>query len=313
GKIKVLPIYYLSEKIRNILVSEGFSEVSLYSLVANGEIETAKPLAKDKAFARPTLAHGMRSCVEKNVLNADLIGLDSIKIFEIGHVFSNAGESIRLAIGAAQVRKIKGINGKKIITDTIGLLGKELAVAGLRSPAAVDDKSENSSPVQLLEKGNIAVCEIDLNELLSVYKLPANATYNDLGFGSASTNLYKKISQYPFIVRDIAVFVPETVQADEVWSVIESGINGVGKIGGGSAGAGNDTNGIEGKSKNLDVSALELLVRHALFDTFKKDGKVSYAFRMVFQSMECTLTDDEVAKIMTVTYSALKGKSWEVR
>jgi phenylalanyl-tRNA synthetase beta chain len=279
GKIRVLPIYYLSEKIKNILVTQGYSEVSLYSLVAEGEIEAAKPLARDKAFARPTLALGMISCVEKNVLNADLIGLDSIKIFEIGHVFSNAGESIHLSIGAAQVKKIKGVNGKKIIGDVIEILGKELGITA--------ELKVVSSKLQ--EKGNIAVCEIDLNELLRIYKLPSNASYDDLGFGPASTNLYKKISQYPFIVRDIAVFVPDSVLADEVWGAIESGI------------------------KNTAANSLELLVRHALFDTFKKDGKVSYAFRMVFQSMDRTLTDDEAGKIMTTINVELKQKGWEVR
>ena len=61
------------------------------------------------------------------------------------------------------------------------------------------------------------------------------------------------------------------------------------------------------------MKAEALLTRYSLFDTFKKEGKVSYAFRMVFQSMEKTLTDDEVNSVMTAIYEALKGKGWEVR
>lgn len=284
GEIRVLPIYYLSEKIKNILVMQGYSEVSLYSLVAKGEIEAAKPLAKDKAFARKNLTDGMITCVEKNMLNADLLGLETVKVFEVGHVFSNEGESVRLSIGAAQVKKVKGVNGKKIVGESIESLGKELEI---------NIEQLNKGTIKQLEKGVISVCEIDLNELLKTYKLPANASYDDLGFGPASTNSYKKISQYPFIVRDIAVFVPESVQAEEVWSAIEGGIK---------------TAKVDG-----DTSASQLLVRHALFDTFKKDGKISYAFRMVFQSMDRTLTDDVANNIMAAINAVLKAKGWEVR
>ncbi|MEI6305015.1 MAG: phenylalanine--tRNA ligase subunit beta [Candidatus Taylorbacteria bacterium] len=289
GVVKVLPAYYLSEKIKNILVSRGFSEVSLYTLVAKGEVETAKPLARDKAFARMNLNDGMLSCVERNVLNADLIGLPSIKIFEIGHVFSNTGESIHLSIGAAQVKKVKGVNGKKLIMEVIEIIGKEIGV----------DVAALNSMLTIVEKGQLAVCELDLGELLKVYKLPANASYTDLDFGPTSANIYKKISPYPFIVRDIAVFVPEAVTAEQVWAEIESAMKTL------TIGAA-DTKAGEG-------NALQLLVRHSLFDTFKKDGKTSYAYRMVFQSMERTLTDDEVAKIMLSINSVLKGKGWEVR
>ncbi len=295
GKIRVLPIYYLCEKIKNILVAQGYSEVSLYSLVAKGEIEAAKPLAKDKAFARMDLSDGMLSCVLRNVLNADLIGLEAVKVFEIGHVFSNAGESIHLAIGAVQVKKVKGLNGKKLITNTVNALGKELGINDLAIGEQMGGKNsvENVMTVEITEKGVVSVCEIGLNELLESYTLPANASYDDLGFGPASTNIYEKISPYPFIVRDIAVFVPESVAADRVWSVIEGGMRSAGSTD--------------------EFSAIKLLARHSLFDTFKKDGKVSYAFRMVFQSMERTLTDDEAAKIMESINSVLKGKGWEVR
>ncbi|MFZ1019990.1 MAG: hypothetical protein WAN61_03320, partial [Minisyncoccia bacterium] len=60
-------------------------------------------------------------------------------------------------------------------------------------------------------------------------------------------------SLFPFIARDVAVWVPEEVESSKVYKVIEE-------------------------------NAGEMVVRGPeLFDEFKKDGKVSYAFRMVFQ------------------------------
>ena len=63
-----------------------------------------------------------------------------------------------------------------------------------------------------------------------------------------------------------------------------------------------------------DSDALNLLKRHSLFDTFKKDGKTSYAFRLVFQSYEKTLTDDEINIIMAkISHKIKENSRWELR
>ena len=71
---------------------------------------------------------------------------------------------------------------------------------------------------------------------------------------------------------------------------------------------------IESYKNGIEKSeAKELLVRHSLFDTFKKENRVSYAFRLIFQSMERTLTDEEINKVVNTIYSSLKENGWEVR
>jgi phenylalanyl-tRNA synthetase beta chain len=58
----------------------------------------------------------------------------------------------------------------------------------------------------------------------------------------------------------------------------------------------------------------DLLVKHYLFDTFSKDGKTSYAFRLVFQSNERTLSDDEINPIMEAITASMNAKEgWQVR
>jgi phenylalanyl-tRNA synthetase beta subunit len=59
--------------------------------------------------------------------------------------------------------------------------------------------------------------------------------------------------------------------------------------------------------------APETLVRCDCFDTFAKDGRVSYAWHLVFQSKERTLVDEEVQTGMEKIYTALREKGWEVR
>jgi phenylalanyl-tRNA synthetase beta chain len=271
--ISVLPSFYLSEKIKNILAGQSFSEVNLYTLVSKGLVETAHPLASDKAFARENLTDGLMTCLEKNVLNADLLGLDVIKIFEVGRVFTKGGEFSVLSMGVAQVKKIKNVKSEAILKSTIEVLGKELGSA--------------ISVPSIISNGIHSVCQINLDELTTSYKLSVGASYADLGFGPSVKISYKRFSAYPFIVRDIAVFTPEHIEAEEVWAAIRQGVE--------------------------DADGSRLLARHALFDTFKKDAKISHAFRMIFQSMEKTLTDEEVGAIMEKIYVQVKLKKWEVR
>lgn len=278
----ILPIFYVSELIKSALISLGYSEVSLYSLVDEGHHEAVKPLAKDKAFARSELAKGMIGCVERNSQNADLLGLQAIKIFEIGHIFTKDSEKTHLIIGANQIKKIKGYKAENILTETIKQVED---VTGLK----LDGKISSD------KTGNIKVIEIDLDKIANNFKKGRNGSMDNsnnidlskLNLGQASIKKYKKFSLYPFIVRDIAVFVPESVGGESVWEKIATTLNSSG--------------------------ANELVVRHTLFDTFKKDGRISYAFRLIFQSMEKTLTDTEINAIMEKIGSDIKAAGWEVR
>src|SRR3989344_3280218 len=88
---------------------------------------------------------------------------------------------------------------------------------------------------------------------------------------------------FPFIVRDIAVWVPGEVESEKVYKVIKE-------------------------------NAGDMVVRGPeLFDTFTKDSKTSYAFRIVFQSYKKTLTDAEINEIMQKISEKLKSFGWEVR
>ncbi len=88
---------------------------------------------------------------------------------------------------------------------------------------------------------------------------------------------YKPFSIYPFMLRDIAVWTPEGTESEDIKSVI---INNVG----------------------------ELLVRVDEFDSFEKDGRVSYAFRIVFESKDRTLTDGEINLIIDRLTDVLNKK-----
>ena len=119
-------------------------------------------------------------------------------------------------------------------------------------------------------------------EPLAVYapKKPA-MQYEDLPLSTAER--YKPFSKYPYIVRDVAFWVPLGTDSLEVLNLIHA-------------------------------TAGELLVKSpTVFDRFEKGEKLSLAVRLIFQSFEKTLTDEEVNPIMEKVYEKLKEQGFEIR
>ena len=98
----------------------------------------------------------------------------------------------------------------------------------------------------------------------------------------SGTERYQAFSRYPSITRDIALWVGGETSAEEA-------------------------------KEEIANAAGNLMIRIDLFDEFKKGDKVSYAFRLVFQSFEKTLTDDEINVEMENVYQAVKSRGWTVR
>lgn len=89
-------------------------------------------------------------------------------------------------------------------------------------------------------------------------------------------------SAYPFITRDIAVWV-----TDETTATLTT---------------------------TVDAFAKEYCIRAPqLFDTFTKDGKTSVAYRFVFQSADRTLTTEEVDTTFAILTAQLKEKGFDIR
>ena len=119
----------------------------------------------------------------------------------------------------------------------------------------------------------------ELDEMLKA--LPENPTaYDNLPL--SQTERYEAYSKYPYIVRDVAFWTP----------------------------AGADENGIQ---QAIKIEAGELCIKISQFDRFEKDGKISLAYRLIFQSFDRTLVDDEVSAQMEKVYTTLKSQGFEIR
>jgi len=217
---------------RNQLLSEGYSEVMTYTFCDKGEVEVMQS-ASDKKFLRTNLSDGLKESLKLNSANVLLLGMDTVKIFEIGTVWC-PNEEIHVSY----------------FGDTM--------------PKPEEMKLED-------------YCK----------NIPSDVSLSTFHF-QPSTRRFAPWSLFPFIVRDIAVWVPEGESEEKL-------------------------------KKILKENATNLLIKEPyIFDSFTKEGKTSYAFRLVFQSYDRTLTDAEINEIMSKITNKIKDKKtngigWQVR
>ncbi|MBA3789524.1 phenylalanine--tRNA ligase subunit beta [Patescibacteria group bacterium] len=115
--------------------------------------------------------------------------------------------------------------------------------------------------------------------------------FEKLGIGyepqKIALGTYHPFSIYPFALRDVAVWTPAGTEEDEV-------------------------------ANSILREAGELLARIDLFDRFTKASegteRISYAFRLVFESFDRTLSDEDLNPLMEKITAVLNAdEGWEVR
>ena len=103
------------------------------------------------------------------------------------------------------------------------------------------------------------------------------AAYEDLPLSTAVR--FEHFSKYPYIVRDIAMWAAGDADAEKI----------------------------------IRAQAGPLAIKVSLFDRFEKEGRVSLAYRIIFQSFEKTLTEAEANAAMEKVSAALKAQGYEIR
>ena len=251
--------FFYVDKIREILLVEGFSEILTSSFRASGDIAMENALASDKNHLRRDLRSNMEETLMRNARNQDLLGLGSIKAFEIGTVFTERKEHFSLALG---IRSAEGKRQKKANDEVQNVI------------TALEQRLVVPIPAEIRE----GIAEANLDKLIAA--LPDPVSYEKRE--ETPRVRYRSFSQYPFIVRDIALWTSVGTESAAVEALLKK-------------------------------EAGELLVLIRQFDQFEKEGRVSYAFRLVFQAKDRTLTDEEINKIIEKVTTAIVSKGFEVR
>lgn len=251
------------ERIKDLLVARGFTEISTPSFSVTGDIMLANPLDKTKPALRASLTGNMREALLRAGTQAPKVlgPVSDIRLFEIGTVFTNENEYLSLVLG--QELGSGGNYPATLIADTVRALQAECE-------GVWPDPEKLSLP-----------------GLYEIHLEPSGVNLESLGDGYEPTRTaigaFRPFSLYPFALRDIAVWVPGGVSEEEV-------------------------------SRLIAMEAGELLVRIDQFDRFEKEGRTSYAFRLVFESNDHTLSDTDLTPCMERVTTALNARTgWEVR
>jgi len=270
--------YELLRKIKDIFVGAGFSEVYNYSFVKKGDIELQNPIAKGKEYLRANLAEGLLHNAQEN-----LKYFDEVKVFEVGEVFrlkdGSAISEKRMMGGVIVYKDNKKNKEHEVFYEVKGVLStlfEKLGVLGIR----FSDEGEETA---LIKHNGTILGIINNFSDQGGSALGWEIDFDILKNVSDEEREYTPSSKYPAAMRDLSIFVPFRTKVVEVLDVIEN-------------------------------TAGKLLFDTDLFDIYENEDRKSFAFRLVFQSYDKTLSDGEINEVMDKVIQALDEKvEWEVR
>ena len=257
--------YYFKEHLKDILVASGFSEVYNYSFMSEQDVTTANiatkellcvanPVSPENRYMRNSLLPGMLNAVSKNPT------FDPVLLFEVGNVFSKSAESTHLCIAAS------GNGAEKMINLAVAAIAKEYKFPS--DELSVKCLMRESLSVYKIKKPAVYYVEIDLNNIAKLASFDASKLKLKV---SESEIIYRAVSKYPSLTRDLAFIVDKPTSSDAV-------------------------------SKEI-YGTSDLVNNVELFDEFASDkfgkNKKNLAFHVYLQADDRTLKDEEANAVIT--------------
>lgn len=290
------------DKTRNILVGCGMHQIISYSMVSpkcfdwlrlpsshylREAVELTNPLLQEQTIMRTTLIPGLLKAIQWNVNHS----VERIKLFEMGRVYfpQNKKNGISLPLeklmvtgGIAKIGRgniwektenwnifyLKGI--LESLFDSLRLLDvdylpgdlpffhpqKNGIIKSLGNTIGIFGDLHKDICSFLDIRGDILLFELDFAELFPLLKREIT---------------FEPLPKYPYIQRDMAIVVPESVDFDRI------------------------------KKEIFNIKP-DIVKNVEIFDVFRgkqiRLGCKSIAFSIVFQSNDRTLTDMEVDKVI---------------
>ncbi len=287
------PVLGFKRRLRNILVSCGFQEMLTYSLTSLEKLQrlspdldvkvmplkVANPLTKEQEYLRTTLRTNILAALANNQKHEE----NGIKLFEIGKVFLPQGRELpqekdllcALLSGPRYELSWHGDNKPLDFFDATGVVESLFKQLELVATFEVSD-DESLLPgraVDIIINGDKVGITGELHpKVTQAFELSGTVYLIEIDMEKLldkTTRLkeYRAISRFPGSSRDISLVIDEQVPYQQVAGVIRS---------------------------------FPLVSKVTLFDFYTgkqlPEGKKSFAVRIVYQSPERTLTDEEIDK-----------------
>ena len=289
---------------KDALKEIGFTETYNYSFINKKEVQTFKyninqvveienPISNEFEYLRPSLIPGLLKNVKENLKHHK-----EIYIFELGKIFLGDNTEKRMLSGL--IARKQGKDGFAELKGTIDSLLSKLGIAGVW----YDEFQQTPEQSKLRIWNSVKCAEIKVNgkEIGFLGEISANVSKDldikgkiilfDLDFDKiidlcSEESEYEVIARHPLAVRDIALLLPKNTKVMEVLNKIESVSSPLVK----------------------DVDLFDIYEGQEL-----PEGKKNFAFHIIYQAKDRTLTSDEIDKIQEKIIQVLEqDPSWEVR
>ena len=276
-----------NRRTRHVLADMGLQEAITYSLVDQHDvtryqqlgqtIHVLQPMSEDKKALRQSVLNGLLEAATYNVARQR----ESVHLFEIGHVFAKdiEHESLGMVMHGpwhqslwqkAQVN-VDFFTMKGVLERLFAYLKLEVSFASTKD----HDKLHPYQQANLLLDGKVIGFMGQLHPK-EAKRLDLNQTYVmaldlDLLPLKPDALVYKPISKFPHVTRDLAIVVDADLRVGDIMSIIEQTV----------------------KSNLISLE---------LFDVYQgehiEEGKKSLAFRLVFNDQQKTLEKETVDKLI---------------
>jgi len=283
--------------IRTLLASRDYQEVINYSFVDeswerdlagnSGPVALANPIASHMSVMRSTLAVGLLSCLTRNLSHRQI----RVRLFELGRCFSSAGpgeyhQPVKIggiAYGDAAAEQW-GLESRHVdLFDVKGDIESLLAPRGAQFRPVEHPALHPGKSAQILLDGRVAGWLGELHpRWQQKYDLPLPPVLFELDYDVISERdlpVYKEVSKFPSVRRDIAAEIDEVVNYEAVWAAL---------------------------SEKKPAIVTEI----SLFDIYRGSGvgkgRKSLAFRVLLQDTRKTLTEAEVESAVEVLRQVLQ-------
>ncbi len=284
------PNFIFKRRLRRILTGQGVDEVISYPLISRAVIEKAKvsdlpvsrvknPLSLDQEFLRPSLLPSLLAVVALNFNR----GQKNLRLFEIGKVYPPDGEKEVLGVVLCGLRPANWQSNKKEMVDFYdlkGIVACVLEVFGQESLRtefeSMDIYSQDQSACLVFEGQRVATIGKVNKDVLRNWDIKSEDVY----FAQLILEPFYKIKQpvrrfvalpeFPSISRDVSIAVSQEISFAQIEKLVR-------EIGGGYL---------------VSINFLEQYLGEKIVS-----GQKGLVFSLIYQSLEKTLTESEIAPI----------------
>ena len=291
----------IEQKIKNVLVNSGLSEIYTYGFVSDKDLEKSKinkdlketsiliqnPLSDEYRLMRPSTIPSMMQTLATNANKKN----SSAKLFDISKSYKNINNEVENGEVPLQENILTiGMYGDDIDFYTVkGLIENVLETSSINRYDIVRE-TENES----YHTGRCANIKVGIDviatigevhpEVLDNYGIEKRAYLAEVNLSKVTkyskvNKKYVEVPKFPAVERDIAIIVDEKVEVGQIEKIITK-------------------------------KAKKLLEKMQLFDIYRNeklgDNKKSVAYSLIFRDKNRTLSDEEINGVMETIIGELQ-------